>query len=337
MSAEGGAPVQLPSLPGLRLRHFRGPEDFPGMVPVALASGTADGQERMDTVDGMAEAYATKLVNCDPFQDMVIAEVDGRIVGYVRGHWEDDVPGTRVYLSTGFLAPEWRRRGIGRAMLAWVETRLRAVASTHPSGLDRYFMATADHFAVGTAALLREAGYLPWREFLNLTRSLAEPIPEAPLPPDLALRPVRPEDLPAIWASVHESPEDEWPYDPPTEDGYQAWLADETRFQPGLWPIAWDLASGEVAGHALPFIDEAENKAFDRLRGYAEGIGVSRAWRRRGLGRALVLASLRVLREAGMTEAALAADGSSAHDVARFYESCGFQVETRDVIYRKAL
>lgn len=337
MSAEGGAPVQLPSLPGLRLRHFRGPEDFPGMVPVALASGTADGQERMDTVTSMADAYATKLVNCDPYQDLVIAEIDGEIVGYARGSWADDLPGTRVYLSTGFLTPAWRRRGIGRAMLAWVETRLRAVASTDPSGLDRYFMATADHFAVGTAALLREAGYLPWREFLNLTRSLAEPIPEAPLPPDLALRPVRPEDLPAIWASVHESPEDEWPYDPPTEDGYQAWLADETRFQPGLWPIAWDLASGEVAGHALPFIDEAENKAFDRLRGYAEGIGVSRAWRRRRLGRALVLASLRVLREAGMTEAALAADGSSAHDVARFYESCGFQVETRDVIYRKAL
>ena len=39
--------TQLPDLPGLRFRQFRGAEDFPGMVEVALASGTADGQERM--------------------------------------------------------------------------------------------------------------------------------------------------------------------------------------------------------------------------------------------------------------------------------------------------
>jgi len=85
----------------------------------------------------------------------------------------------------------------------------------------------------------------------------------------------------------------------------------------------------------LTFIDDKENQQFNRKRGYTEGVGVDKSWRRRGLARALIVRSLQAQKEAGMSESALAADSDSQSGVISLYESCGFQVVSRDTIYRK--
>jgi ribosomal protein S18 acetylase RimI-like enzyme len=87
----------------------------------------------------------------------------------------------------------------------------------------------------------------------------------------------------------------------------------------------------------LTFIHWDENKQFKRQRGYTEGIGVDRSWRRRGLARALISRSLHAQKAAGMTESALAADSESTSGVTRLYESCGFQIVKCDTIYRKPM
>jgi GNAT superfamily N-acetyltransferase len=62
---------------------------------------------------------------------------------------------------------------------------------------------------------------------------------------------------------------------------------------------------------------------------------VDRGWRRKGVARALIGRSLRAQKSAGMAESAMAADGESASNATRLYESCGFQVVQRDTVYRK--
>ena len=105
-----------PTIPGLTFRRFRGPSDYPNMVAVIDGSKVADKIERAETADDLARSY-DHLTNCDPYQDMLFVEVDGRVIGYSRVTWWQEENGPRVYLSFGFLLPEWRRRGIGRAML----------------------------------------------------------------------------------------------------------------------------------------------------------------------------------------------------------------------------
>jgi ribosomal protein S18 acetylase RimI-like enzyme len=78
-----------------------------------------------------------------------------------------------------------------------------------------------------------------------------------------------------------------------------------------------------------------ENEKFNRKRGHTEGIGVGRAWRRRGLARALIARSLQAQKAAGMSESALVADSDSISGVTRLYEICGFQVVRRNTVYRK--
>ena len=87
----------------------------------------------------------------------------------------------------------------------------------------------------------------------------------------------------------------------------------------------------------MTYIHHAENKQFNRKRGYTEGVGVVREWRRRGLARALISRNLQAQKAAGMTESALVTDSDSSSSITTLYERCGFQIVKRDTVYRKPL
>jgi len=96
--------ANAPVIKGLSFRHFRGAEDYPKMVAVILASAEADKIERVDTVEDVANAYS-HLVNSDPYQDMIFAEINDEVVGYSRGFWRQEENGARIYGLIGFLIP----------------------------------------------------------------------------------------------------------------------------------------------------------------------------------------------------------------------------------------
>jgi len=72
-------------------------------------------------------------------------------------------------------------------------------------------------------------------------------------------------------------------------------------------------------------------------RGWVEPIITRCPWRRRGLARALLLRSLRMFKDMGMTEAALVMDTQNPFGALGLYESCGFRMEYRSVIYEKGV
>lgn len=99
--------------------------------------------------------------------------------------------------------------------------------------------------------------------------------------------------------------------------------------------MAWE--GDEVVGMVLNFIDTKENLAFGRKRGYTENIAVRRPWRRRGIARALIATSLRMLKERGMEEAALGVDTQNLSGALRLYESLGYQPVKQFITYRKGM
>jgi GNAT superfamily N-acetyltransferase len=116
-------PMAAPAIPGLRFRHFR-EEDLPGMLRVYSAAHAADGIEEVTTLEQLWLNYEN-VVNCDPDRDITMAEVDGELVAYARVFWQELVDGGRSYETFGFVHPEWRRRGIGGALLRHNESLLR--------------------------------------------------------------------------------------------------------------------------------------------------------------------------------------------------------------------
>ncbi len=322
-----------PDIQGLRFRHYRGELDLPGMVEVFNASIQADGTERTTTVEDLAKVYSNPK-NSDTQRDMVITEIEGELVGYSRVTWRVELDGARIYEHFGFLAPKWRGKGLGTALVSWSEERLREIAADHPDTGPRFLGGWAFDTQTNLIGVLQKAGYEPVRYGYEMVRPDLENIPEAPLPEGIEVRPVKPEHLRAVWEAEAEAFLDHWGFSEPGEGDYERWL-NESPFQPELWQVAWD--GDQVAGMVRTFIDEKQNAKFGQKRGYTENISTRRPWRKRGLARALMAHSMRLQKELGMTETALSVDAFNPSGALQLYQSMGFQVIRKEVVYRKPL
>jgi len=270
----------------------------------------------------------------DPAQDLVIAEVDGSPIAYAEAGWEQDNDGGRNYQTWGQVHTDWRRRGLGTALLGWVEDRQRAVAATHPEGIERRLESWAHENEPGRIALLEGHGYQVARYDYEMSRPNLDDIPEMPLPDGIELRPAREEHLRQIWETDVEVFRDHWGSVDDTEASFER-MRDDPRRDLGLWVIAWE--GDEVAGIVLNRIDRETNAELGLRRGWVSSVGVRRRWRRRGLARAMVAESLRVLRDAGMATAGLGVDAENGTGALGVYESVGFAVSATERVYRKPL
>jgi mycothiol synthase len=326
-------PTPEPVPAGLVLRHLRAPDDYRPMNAIANALRAAHG-DNFYTTDEQLQQFYENLSRCDPATDVAIAEIDGRMVGYGRATWHEELSGTRVYEVIPFVDPAATGQRVFTAMIGAIEARARAIAADHPAG-DKLFETFGGDLAPERDALLLAAGYAPVRFFYGMVRPSVEDLPDAPLPEGLEIREVRPEHLPAIWAAHDEAFRDEWGYTPATDADYERFVNDPVTGDTTLWRVAWD--GDEVAGQVRSYISVEENAQHGRLRGYTEFISVRRPWRRRGLARALIAASFPLLRARGMTEAGLGVDTQNPSGALRVYEGCGFRPVSRSITYRKSI
>jgi GNAT superfamily N-acetyltransferase len=318
------------------LRSLRAPDDYPHLAAVLNASAAADGLDWANTAEDVAN-YLNSPFPCDPERDVVVAEIDGTVVGYGRAWWRDMEDGVTTYISSNYVAPAGRGGDLRRAMLRRTEARLREVAATHPPERPKLYQLFTDLNVADLVDVLTAEGYTPVRYAYKMVRPTLDDIPDYPLPPGFEVRPVRPEQIRAILAADVEAFRGLWGFSEPTEADLQAYIDDPHCFQPEMWQIAWDTATGDIAGQVKAFINRAENEQYNRRRGYTEDICVARPYRRRGLARALIARSLRQQREMGMTESALGVDADNETGALRVYLDCGFRIIRRSAWFRKAM
>ena len=320
-------------VPGLAFRPVRGEEDYALIADVFNRSDEADGLDYVVTVEQIANRFAYRT-DFDLSRDTILAEVGGKPVGYGEVGWHRETEGAWIYRLYVSVVAEWRTERIWEAMLEYCERRLRQIAAGHQAEGPRFFSTYADDRQQQWMELVRSRGYRPVRYFYEMMRDHLEELPPAPLPPGLEVRPVRPEHYRAIWEANEEAFRDHWGHSEPKEERFQRWL-EHPHFAPELWQVAWD--GDQVAGVAINVIDEEENRAFNRKRGYVDELSVRRPWRGRGLGRALLVRSLALLRDRGMTEVVLGVDTENPTGALRLYESVGFRPIQQGAVWRKPL
>ncbi|HEX5465755.1 MAG TPA: GNAT family N-acetyltransferase [Candidatus Limnocylindrales bacterium] len=328
MHGSGIVKLDGPTIPGLRFRQAE-PDDWPALAGIRERAHAADGVEEIQSGEALRAEWEP-LERFDLGRDVMIAERDGAMVGFVVGT-RCERAGVMALETWGAIAPEHRGRGIGTALHRATRRRLAAEAAADPRPGPREFRTYLLDPEVADRALVEAEGYQPIRYGFDMRRSLAGELPDHPLPPGLALRPVRPDQHRAIYEADVEAFRDHW--GAPAEPDPGAFLA---RFaspetDTSLWCVAWD--GGEVAGSVMNAIFEDENRALGVRRAWLEHVSVRRPWRGRGLAKALCAASLRHLRERGMHEARLSVDAANPTGALGLYEGLGFEVALRWYAY----
>ncbi len=103
-----------------------------------------------------------------------------------------------------------------------------------------------------------------------------------------------------------------------TSNGGAYWMKGDD-FEADLWFLAMD---GErVCGFCTAYATSHG----DAETGLIDELGVRPAWRRRGVGRALLLEAFRALRDRGLSAVELEVDSDNRSGALRFYEAAGMR------------
>ncbi|MEX0674222.1 MAG: GNAT family N-acetyltransferase [Gaiellaceae bacterium] len=209
-------------------------------------------------------------------------------------------------------------------LLAWVEARAREKGLVRALG-----GAWTSNAAV--KELLEGAGYDVVRYHYRMRISLGDAGEDPSWPEGVTVRPFRPGDERVFYDVHQETFEDHWEHDEPDPyDEWAHWMLQPPIFEPELWFVAeeGDEPAGIAICHKRPEISGL---------GWVGILGVRRAWRRRGLGMALLMLAFQEFRARGFGEAGLGVDAESITGATRLYERAGMHVSARSDTYEKAL
>jgi mycothiol synthase len=224
-------------------------------------------------------------------------------------------------LSMGFVNPEHRERGVGSLLVDRVTRRARDMVGDG-TGVLRCIVPIPDR---GAAELFTTSGFMRARSLLRMDAALdADAAVEASSPHGVAIRTFeRARDERAVHSALMEAFAKHYAF---AEIPFEEWSAtslDRSTFDPELWFVA--DAGGEVAGAILGVV---------RLdMGWIADIGVRDAWRRRGIGEALVRRSLESFRARGFGSVGLNVDPDNETGAMRLYERLGFRNERQYEFY----
>jgi mycothiol synthase len=211
--------------------------------------------------------------------------------------------------------PRFRRRGHGTALLT------AALA-----GGEQTVRIWAHGDQPGARLFAERNGFERTRVLWQMRRSLAGPLPAAPLPAGVTLRQFRPGADEEAWLRVNARAFADHP-----EQG--RWTIDDLRlredepwFDPAGFLLAVDIEDTLLGFHWTKVHPEATGEVYV--------LGVDPGGHRRGLGSALTVAGLEYLAGRGLDTAMLYVDESNAAAV-RLYRRLGFEVRSADVSYQK--
>jgi mycothiol synthase len=211
-----------------------------------------------------------------------------------------------------FVAPRFRRRGIGGQLVAALRAR-----ADHPLQV----------WAVGNSAaaqaLAAQTGLVARRELLIMKRDLGDDLPESEPSAGITIRTFRPGQDENAWLAVNAAAF----ADHPEQGSITRDDLDDRMAEPWFDPAGFFVAT---AGEQL--LGFHWTKQHQDHLGEVYVLGVAPDAAGRGLGKALLLTGLRHLRERGNTTVELYVEADNPAAVG-LYRAYGFTPASRDVMY----
>ena len=228
-----------------------------------------------------------------------------------------------------YLHPRKRQQGFEQRMLLWGEQRLRQVGQAYNLPIKLRVYSRADYLYL--ARLLKQHNFSIERQFFTMGRSLQQPIPTPYLPDNFYLatmadrcdRQAKLND----WVKMYnESFVDHWNHHDLTTETLQTWL-NSSQYRPDLNLIAISPEEQFTAfcNTRIRQLSYQSSLNGDMTIGWIDWLGTSRSFRKRGLGKSMLLSGLQLLKQQGAKIAKLSVDADNASGAVGLYRSLGFQ------------
>lgn len=298
------------------------PDRFEQVLELLQASDAAVWGGSDWTVQELREEWDDLALDRDAW----LVELDGRLAGVAHLLERN---GSR-FIGDAYVHPELTGRGVGNRLLDLMEVRARELEADWPDGerivLDAGHLVGDDR----APALFRGRGFEHVRSFFRMVVDVTTAPPEPAWPEGIELRPFDVElHGPQIHAANQEAFAAEWGHVPRPYAEWEERMFERPRFDPSLVPVAW--AGDEIAGFSLNYPKRMGDW------GWVGSLGVRSAWRRRGLGLALLHESFQRFRATGETTVALGVDTENPTGATRLYERAGMRPLWQADVWQKEL
>ncbi|MFK4729899.1 GNAT family N-acetyltransferase [Agromyces mediolanus] len=326
-------PTESPHLAHPDVAEWRaiGETELDAVAELERAIAEADHPEYSTTRDDLADELGMSFV--DRERDSLVAlDAAGRAVawGLVQ-----QPPGQETLvrsIAMGGVHPRFRRRGIGRLLLAWQRARAERQLAASEQRLPGWIMAFSDDRATGAAPLFAGTGFTAARFFAGLRRDLGEPIEELALGDGLRLERLTPARFDELRRVRNDAFRDHWGSQPSSAEQWRAFVS-RTAFRPSLSFVAVDPVSDTAVGFVLADVDEDDWPRQGYSSAHVPLVGVARAARGRGVASALLAAHLRATAAEGIAFSTLEVDAASPTGAFALYERMGYRPAARETGY----
>jgi mycothiol synthase len=278
---------------------------------------------RPDTMEDM-EVWK-KSPNFDS-TGMFIAELYGNPVGAVNAYIDRKRKEKLGFLRALGVAPEFRKRGIGRRLAE------KAIESLKERGMESVQGWTRENKVV-CKSLLESMGFNLIRVFSTMRRDL-EIIPyNIGEYKELNMREMKTNmyDIKLLNWLGNETFKEHFNFRPHTVEETKFWI--ENKPWCDILGISFSYLDDEPVGYVEAGIDSKFIKHKGIKRGWIISIGVLKPLRIKGIGTALMQQGMEFLKSKGMTDVELGVDDSNPTKAIELYKKVGFKTVYKDLTY----
>ena len=315
-------------------REYAGEQDLPAMRDLLTAISDADGLDRPYSIEEIGRDIEGP--NNDPRRDVRLWEDGQGGLAAIGWLWTPAPLDTTDGILYSFRPrPDMRGIGIESEIMDWAEARMRELGAER--GLPARLFGSAPGTDSYGLSVLEAHGFTPERYFFRMACPLDQDFPEPEFPQEIKLDYSHGEQDLRRWVDAYnQSFIDHWNHHPLSYEDAIHHTQNDPHYVPELDLLAI-TEDRTVVAFAFCEIDWPDNRRTGRKDGWIHLLGTRRGYRKMGLGRAVLLAGLRALKEHGADTAKLGVDADSPTGALGLYESAGFRVINKNIVHSKEL